>query len=81
MSNNTDSDRDPPSTDEGNVELGFYIASLILGFGGNTEFGNNSDVKEETETFDSQTFYSESCYFRFKLHHDSYTSNHLHLHR
>ena len=36
MSNNTDSDRDPPSTDEGNVKLGFYIASLILGFGGNS---------------------------------------------
>ena len=36
MSNNTDADRDPPSTDEGNVELGFYIASLILGFGGNS---------------------------------------------
>ena len=36
MSNNTDSDRDLPSTDEGNVELGFYIASLILGFGGNS---------------------------------------------
>ena len=81
MSNNTDSDRDPPSTDEGNVELGFYIASLILGFGGNTEFGNNSDVKEETETFDSQTFYSESYYFWFKLHHDSYTNNHVLLHQ
>ena len=24
------------STDEGNVKLGFYIASLILGFGGNS---------------------------------------------
>ena len=36
MSNNTDSDRDPPSTDEENVKLGFYIASLILGFGGNS---------------------------------------------
>ena len=36
MSNNTDTDRDPPSTDEGNVELGFYIASLILGFEGNS---------------------------------------------
>ena len=36
MSNNTDSDRDPPSTDEGSVKLGFYIASLILGFGGNS---------------------------------------------
>ena len=68
MSNNTDSDRDPPSTDEGNVVLGFYIASLILGFGDNTEFGNNSDIKEETEPFDSQTFYSQSCYFLFKLH-------------
>ena len=36
MSNNTDFDRDPPSTDERNVKLGFYIASLILGFGGNS---------------------------------------------
>lgn len=36
MSNNTGSDHDPPSTDEGNVKLGFYIASLILGFGGNS---------------------------------------------
>ena len=36
MSNNTDSDRDPQSTDEGSVKLGFYIASLILGFGGNS---------------------------------------------
>ena len=36
MSNNTDSDRDPPSTDEGNVKLRFYIASLLLGFGGNS---------------------------------------------
>ena len=36
MSNNTDSDRDPPSTDEGNVKLGLYIASLLLGFGGNS---------------------------------------------
>ena len=36
MSNNTDSDRYPPSTEKGNVKLGFYIASLILGFGGNS---------------------------------------------
>ena len=37
MSNNTDSVRDPPSlTDEGNVKLRFYIASLLLGFGGNS---------------------------------------------
>ena len=36
MSNNTDSDRDSPSTDEGNVKLCFYIASLTLGFGGNS---------------------------------------------
>ena len=36
MSNNTDSDRDPPSTDEGNVKLGLYIATLLLGFGGSS---------------------------------------------
>ena len=34
MSNNTDSDL--PSSMEENVKLGFYIASLIIGFGGNS---------------------------------------------
>ena len=35
MSNNTDSDRYPPITDERIVKVGFYIASFIFGFGGN----------------------------------------------
>ena len=75
MSNNTDFDRDPPSTGEGNVKLRFYIASLLLGFGGNSLVITVMSRKK-TETFDSQTFYSESYYFRFKLHPDSYTSMH-----
>ena len=36
MSNNTDFDRDPPITDERIVKVGFYIASFIFGFGGNS---------------------------------------------
>ena len=36
MSNNTDSDRYPPITDERIVKVGFYIASFIFGFGGNS---------------------------------------------
>ena len=36
MSNNTDSDRYPPITDERIVKVGFYIASFIFSFGGNS---------------------------------------------
>lgn len=80
MLNNTDSDRDPPSADEGNVELGFYIASFILGFGGNSLVITVMSRKRQKRSI-PRLFILNLAFFRFKLDHDSYTNKHLLLHQ